>query len=78
MYSLSVSQGEQPAAKDARDLSVGELAVVTEDGKYHGHYVLRTYCGVVSLTDPEYTWSDYYTFLVRPCPPGTTITLTVK
>lgn len=63
-------------------LGVGEVAVVVSCplGDYTGHTVLRTYSGVVSLSEPNTCWSKPVpsTISVRKLPRGTKLTLEVK
>lgn len=65
----------------------------SQDGRTHqprvgsehvGHTVLRTYCGIFSLTNPNFTWSFYSEeasptfFDIDLLPAGSTVTLLVE
>lgn len=41
----------------ASELSVGDTAIIETDSLYAGHLVLRNFLGLVSLTDPNQTWT---------------------
>lgn len=61
------------------EMPIGTLGIVNdlENYCYNGHIVLRTYSGLVSLTNPACTWedSDYNTMRGGSLPTGTQITL---
>jgi hypothetical protein len=60
----------------AKDMCVGQVGEVLEH-PYHGHLVLRSYDGFVSLDHPQITWTRACTLDVRVLPVGTKITLTL-
>ena len=57
-------------------LKVGEVAVCTDC--YTGEIFLKTFAGIVSLSNPEHTWSNECSLVVRRLAPGTIIKLRVK
>ena len=58
-----------------RDLEEGQLAKVV-GAVYNGDIVLRVYNNVVSLTNPNCTWSLPTTLEVEPLPKGTVVEIT--
>jgi hypothetical protein len=69
--------------KTAWEMSIGDIGF-TRGSAYVGHVVLRTFNGVVSLTNPRYTWSfdtedeAKNIFSIEPLPVGSTVTLLVE
>lgn len=77
-YMVEVKKSPQPWTRIiAGDMQIGELGI-----KEDGAVVLQTFLGIVSLSDPETTWSKERKsagrFNVEPLPPGTIITLKVN
>ncbi len=60
---------------DVRDMKPGDI------GEYwyqdQTHYVLKTYWGLVSLTNPAYCWTSPCDFKINRCQPGTVLTLKI-
>lgn len=65
-----------------QNMEVGQLAQVChESSTFNGHVVLRAKNGIVSLTDPNTTWTAYVSdnlpsLHVRILPAGAEVTLT--
>jgi hypothetical protein len=69
-------------------MSIGDIGVIAPDQgsqlcEHVGHTVLRTYCGIFSLTNPNVTWSFYSEeespfFDIDLLPAGSTVTLLVE
>ncbi len=57
-------------------LKVGEVAVCTS--VYTGEIFLKTFAGIVSLSNPEHTWDNGCSLVVRRLAPGTVIKLRVR
>lgn len=65
----------------AKDLEVGEMMVIIDPEFCHnGHIIMRTYDRILSLTKPDYTWSnpEKVSFRGRKLKKGETFTLTQK
>ena len=65
----------------ARDLEVGEMLVIIDSkSDYNGHTIMRIYEKILSLTDPDYTWSHPETLSLkgRKLKKGETFILTQK
>ena len=77
MYDLTVLSS---GSRKANELKTGDLAQIMDIANSHNRdIVLKIYGGIVSLTDPEATWTDGVgQFLVMPLLPGTTVTLTTR
>lgn len=60
------------------DLKEGQLAqIVDEECRQNGHIILRSYIGVISLTDPHQTWSgNGRGYAIRILPVGAEVHLT--
>ena len=61
MIVIRTTQEEATRPFNASMLSVGEMMEVTEncdDLLYKGHILLKTYNGIISLTDPEFSWDS--------------------
>lgn len=58
MIVIRTTQEEATRPFNASMLSVGEMMEVTENCNdlYKGHILLRTYNGIISLTDPKFLW----------------------
>ena len=77
-YELTKSDGQLGEYFAADKLAVGELAEIRGDNR-DGMIVLMTYDNrVVSLNEPERTWTGGCSLLVKRLPPGTVIQLKVK
>jgi len=70
-------------------MSIGDIGVIapaqgSQHFEYVGHTVLRTYCGIFSLTNPNFTWNFYSeeasptSFDIDLLPAGSTVTLLVE
>ena len=79
-YELSKSEGQLSEYCAADKLAVGELAEIRGDDRgRNGMIVLMTYDNrVVSLNEPERTWTGSCGLLVKRLSPGTVIHLKVK
>ena len=73
-YEIVEPQQAPEIACDA--LKVGEVAVCMSS--YTGEIFLKTFAGIVSLSNPEHTWSNECSLIVRRLAPGTIIKLRVK
>lgn len=65
----------------AKDLKVGEMMVITDPGVIcNDHIIMRIYNSIISLTNPNYTWSspEALSFTGRKLKKGETFTLTQK
>lgn len=57
-------------------MKIGQLArVINPETNYMRHIVLRTFDGIVSLSNPGLTWSTDCSLQVELLPPGYQITL---
>ena len=68
-----VSTDPSPESIYGKDLKIGELGKATE--VYAGHYLLRTFDGLVDLHDPLHTWPNSAAIKVLRVP-NATVTLT--
>lgn len=73
-YELTVNPDKAEPGIPARELLVGELAEGV-DGGNQGVLFLRVYEDIVSLSDPQHTWSNKPEFRVRKLRPGTVVKL---
>lgn len=68
--------------KSPFSMKSGEIGIIEDLGSYyHGKLVLRTYNALVSLEDPERTWTVNSTqpaFLIQMLPKGTEVLLTAE
>ena len=63
----------------ASAMKIGQIGkVIDTHHAYGGLIVLRTYTGVVSLSNPRSTWSDNCPLNVVLFPAGTVVELTVE
>jgi hypothetical protein len=61
------------------DMEVGQFGILMS-GAYAGHVILKAHEIIISLSNPEHTWSDSSTWddiEVRILKPGTQFTLTI-
>ena len=60
MIVIRTTQEEATRPFNASMLSIGEMMEVTENYNdlYKGHILLRTYNGIISLTEPKFFWSS--------------------
>jgi hypothetical protein len=63
----------------ARDLDIGQYAIITEPGHgNNGEVVVMGFDVLVSVSNPRNTWSNEATLLVSPLMAGQEITITIK
>lgn len=79
-YKIAVKDvPSKPKFVSAREMVPGEIGVVKSDGYSNGHYVLRVYSLLVSLTNPNTTWTITGThpdFNIELVPEGVSIEIT--
>lgn len=76
---MKITVSHTPQTVSADQMEIGQVARVSEtDRFYAGEIILRTYSGIVSLTDPNHTWNSGGPREVEILPPGTTVTLTTE
>jgi hypothetical protein len=77
-YTIKSIARPTSARYTASDMNTGEIAVMRE-GRFAGHYLLRTYSEFVDLNEPYNTWSisSHCSIPVEKIPAGTIIKLTV-
>jgi len=61
----------------AKEMKIGDIGKVDDD-MYRGDIVIRTYEGLVSLSNVQRVWSREVPLEVRLLEPGSAIALTVK
>ena len=66
----------------ASEMKIGSIGEIVKSPSNSGTVVLRTYSGLVSLKDPNSTWSpplpNKSNFMIEVYPPGTVVTLTTE
>ncbi len=64
----------------SQKMEVGDIGVIINDPIYNGTIVLRTYSGLVSLTDPNKTWKYISEFVdkIELLAPGSKVVLEVE
>ncbi len=76
MYELTRVPVSVEDSISACDLKVGELGEIV--GISYKGILLRTFDGVVSLSDPAHTWRKGCSLTVKRLPRGTVVQLKVK
>ena len=77
MYEIIRIPSSETAELLANELAIGDLAEVVERG-FDDVVVLKTYSGLVALSDPKRTWSSGNSLRVKKLPPGTVLQLRVR
>lgn len=75
-------EGRITKTGSSSSMNIGDVAIILQNEQeaseeYVGHIILKTYNKLISLSNPEYTWSIPTNFLVEVLPKGTVIKLTV-
>lgn len=76
MYKTSSNLEYNREIKASNSL-LGDLMEVIE-GCYNGHILLNAYDNIISLTNPQLTWSKDCSLRVRILPKGTEVKLIVE
>jgi len=77
MYEILRIPGPDMVELTADKLKIGDLADVMERG-FDNVIVLKTYTGLVALSDPNQTWAGSHSLKVRKLPKGTVLQLRVR
>lgn len=80
MYTLTTNEGLNKVERtNSSQSQIGDIMIITEEGRYLGHVILRIYEELVSLTIPDWTWNaNRISFKVRFLNPEESVILTVK
>ena len=77
MYEIIRILASESESITADKLAIGDLAEAVGRG-FDDVVVLKTYSGLVDLSDPKCTWSGSYPLRVKKLPQGTVLQLRVR
>lgn len=56
--SCKILKPKDPQPFTSDDLKIGEMGMIIDDSIHNGQVLLRTYEGLVSLSNPRQTWPE--------------------